>query len=83
MELLNGLTIGRSETSNITPLQQEVLLVWGEEDHVFPVQMAHDLKEVVSKKVRLELIKKASHVPQIEKPDEFNNIVLNFLRQDS
>lgn len=83
MELLNGLSIGKVDTSNISPLQQEVLVLWGEDDNIFPVQMAHELKEVISKKARLELIKEASHVPQIEKPEEFNNIILNFLQPKS
>ncbi|KAK7352594.1 hypothetical protein VNO80_18018 [Phaseolus coccineus] len=78
-ELLKGLTIGKDETSTLSPLQQEVLIVWGEQDQIFPVQMARELKEIISKKARLELIKDASHVPQMEKPREFNNILLNFL----
>ncbi|PNX56336.1 dihydrolipoyllysine-residue acetyltransferase component of acetoin cleaving system-like protein [Trifolium pratense] len=83
MELLGGLSLGKVETSNISPLQQEVLILWGEEDHVFPVQMAHELKEIISKNAKIELIKEASHVPQIEKPEEFNKIILKFLRPSS
>lgn len=49
MELLNGLSIGQVDISNISPLQQEVLVLWGEDDNIFPVQMAHELKEYVSK----------------------------------
>lgn len=79
MELLKGISLGRDDTSNISPLQQEVLIIWGEHDRIFPVQKANELKKVISKKARLELIKDASHVPQIEKPGEFNNIILNFL----
>ncbi|RDX80975.1 mhpC, partial [Mucuna pruriens] len=45
LELLEGLTIGRDDTSNILPLQQEVLVVWGERDQIFPLQLAHELKE--------------------------------------
>ncbi|ESW08890.1 hypothetical protein PHAVU_009G083200 [Phaseolus vulgaris] len=78
-ELLRGVTIGKDETSSLSPLEQEVLIVWGEQDQIFPVQMARELKEIISKKARLELIKEASHVPQMEKPREFNNILLNFL----
>ncbi|XP_019415959.1 PREDICTED: uncharacterized protein LOC109327323 isoform X1 [Lupinus angustifolius] len=82
MELLHGLSLGRDDTSIITPLQQEVLIIWGENDQIFPVHKAHELKEVISNnKVKLELIKNASHVPQIEKPAEFNNIILNFLHR--
>ncbi|KAL5074510.1 hypothetical protein RYX36_013494 [Vicia faba] len=83
MELLRGLSLGKIDTSNISPLQQEVLIIWGEDDKIFPVQMAHELKELISKKARIELIKEASHVPQTEKPEEFNNIILNFLRSSS
>ncbi|XP_004501423.1 uncharacterized protein [Cicer arietinum] len=83
LELLAGLSIGKNDTSNIPPLQQEVLIIWGEDDNIFPVQMAHELKEVISKKARLELIKDASHVPQLEKPAEFNTIILNFLKEAS
>ncbi|MED6213290.1 hypothetical protein PIB30_117269 [Stylosanthes scabra] len=80
MELLKGLSLGREENLNISPLQQEVLIVWGEHDRIFPVQMARELKEIISDKARLEVIKDASHVPQIEKAAEFNNIILNFLK---
>ncbi|XP_027356147.1 uncharacterized protein LOC113865647 [Abrus precatorius] len=83
MELLKGISIGRDDTSKISPLQQEVLIVWGEQDRIFPVQLARELKEVISEKTRLELITEASHVPQLEKPGEFNNIVLNFLQARS
>ncbi|XP_058783088.1 uncharacterized protein LOC131657740 [Vicia villosa] len=83
MELLNGVSLGKIDTSNISSLQQEVLIIWGEDDKIFPVQMAHELKEVISKKAGIKLIKEASHVPQIEKPKEFNNIILNFLHSGS
>ncbi|KAF7830406.1 Monoacylglycerol lipase ABHD6 [Senna tora] len=83
MELLKGLTLGRDDTPNLAPLQQEVLIIWGEHDQIFPVQMATELKKVISKKTKLELIKNASHVPQIEKPREFNKIVLDFLSSPS
>ncbi|XP_054791897.1 uncharacterized protein LOC129297597 isoform X1 [Prosopis cineraria] len=83
MELLKGLTLGRDDAVNLSPLQQEVLIIWGEHDQIFPVKMATELKQVIGKKARLELIKNASHVPQIEKAGEFNKIVLDFLRAGS
>lgn len=49
MELLKAISLGREDTSNLSSLQQEVLIVWGENDRIFPVQMAHELKEYVSK----------------------------------
>jgi len=35
---------------------------------------------VIGEDVKLELIKEAAHVPQIEKPVEFNRIIIKFLQ---
>ncbi|KAI4316457.1 hypothetical protein L6164_024435 [Bauhinia variegata] len=70
LELLEGLTLAKNDVSNISPLQQEVLILWGEHDQIFPLNMASQLQGVIGKKARLELIKEASHLPQIEKPVE-------------
>ncbi|XP_010447272.1 PREDICTED: uncharacterized protein LOC104729938 [Camelina sativa] len=80
VELLKGVTFGRNENLNIDPLSQEVLIVWGDKDQIFPVKMAYELKEVLGDKTKLEIIDNTSHVPQIECAQEFNNIVLRFLK---
>ncbi|KAF8047726.1 hypothetical protein N665_2852s0002 [Sinapis alba] len=78
-ELLEGLSIGRDDKTNVTPLQQDVMLIWGEHDQVFPLKMAHDLKEMLGKKAKLKVIQKTSHIPQTEKPKEFNGTIMSFL----
>ncbi|XWS70168.1 hypothetical protein CRYUN_Cryun03dG0025800 [Craigia yunnanensis] len=46
MELLRGLTLVEgNDTAKLAPLQQDVLVVWGDQDQIFPLQMAHELKE--------------------------------------
>ncbi|KAF8098339.1 hypothetical protein N665_0268s0009 [Sinapis alba] len=80
VELLKGVTLGRDEKLNIDPLSQEVLIIWGDKDQIFPVKMAYELKEILGDKTKLEIIKNTSHVPQIECAQEFNNIVLKFLK---
>ncbi|KAG7545259.1 Alpha/Beta hydrolase fold [Arabidopsis suecica] len=80
IELLKGVTFGRNENLNIDPLSQEVLIVWGDKDQIFPVKMAYELKEILGEKAKLEIIDNTSHVPQIECAQEFNNIVLKFLK---
>ncbi|KAB1219855.1 Epoxide hydrolase 4 [Morella rubra] len=80
MELLKAVTLGKDDTPNVSPLQQEVLIVWGDHDHIFPIEMATELKELLGEKTRLEVMKGTSHVPQIENPKQFNNIVESFLR---
>ncbi|KAF3951709.1 hypothetical protein ACB098_01G090900 [Castanea mollissima] len=79
LELLKGLTLGREDTPNISPLQQEVLIVWGDRDQIFPIEMATELKELLGEKARLEVIENTSHVPQIDCSGQFNNIVKKFL----
>ncbi|KAJ6698259.1 ALPHA/BETA-HYDROLASES SUPERFAMILY PROTEIN [Salix purpurea] len=61
VELLSGLTIGHDGSVNISPLQQDVLLVWGDKDQIFPLEMAKDLQGLIGKNVRLEIIKDTSH----------------------
>ncbi|XP_062098685.1 uncharacterized protein LOC133804545 [Humulus lupulus] len=80
-ELFDGLTIGRDDEAKVVPLDKEVLLVWGDHDQIFPIELTIELKQLLGKKVKLEVIKEASHLPQIEKADEFNKIVNNFLRE--
>lgn len=79
IELLTGLTTEKDDTPQVSALQQDVLLVWGENDRIFPVEMAHELKELLGKKVRLEVIKDTGHVPQLEDTAQFNKIVESFL----
>ncbi|EFH50296.1 predicted protein [Arabidopsis lyrata subsp. lyrata] len=78
-ELLEGLSIGKDDKTNVSPIQQDVMLIWGEQDQVFPLKMAHDLKEMLGIKTTLKIIQKTSHIPQTEKPKEFNGIVMSFL----
>ncbi|KAJ4708921.1 alpha/beta-Hydrolases superfamily protein [Melia azedarach] len=79
MELLKGLSLGRENTVDLSPLEQEVLIVWGDQDQIFPLKMAAELKQLLGKKARLEIIENTSHVPQIENSGFFNNIVKDFL----
>ncbi|XP_040997618.1 4,5:9,10-diseco-3-hydroxy-5,9,17-trioxoandrosta-1(10),2-diene-4-oate hydrolase-like [Juglans microcarpa x Juglans regia] len=83
MELLKGLTLGRDDKANISPLLQEVLIVWGDCDKIFPLEMATELKVLLGGKTRLEVIKNTSHVPQIECPGQFNNVIRCFLTGSS
>ncbi|KAF5181150.1 alpha/beta-Hydrolases superfamily protein [Thalictrum thalictroides] len=63
----------------ISPLQQEVLIVWGECDKIFPFKKALELKELLGDESRLEVIKNTSHMPHGEDSKKFNDIVMKFL----
>ncbi|KAI3889052.1 hypothetical protein MKX03_012485 [Papaver bracteatum] len=79
LQLLKGLTIGKDNTIEISSLPQQVLILWGERDGIFPVEKAYELKELLGDKVTMEVIKKTSHEPQLENPKILNGIVMKFL----
>ncbi|KAI3965425.1 hypothetical protein MKX01_042906 [Papaver californicum] len=79
LELLKGTIVGKEDVISILPLQQEVLLVWGEDDPIFPLEKGYELKELIGDKVSMEVMLKTSHTPQIENPKQFNDIVMKFL----
>ncbi|CAK7352752.1 unnamed protein product [Dovyalis caffra] len=79
VELLRGLTIGQDDAVNISSLQQDVMLVWGDKDQIFPLRMAKELQKLIGKNVKLEIVMNTSHVPQIENAAEFNQIIKTFL----
>lgn len=76
--LFKGITVG-TDKFQVTPLSQEVLIVWGEHDQLFPVDKAYSIQRSLDGNARVEIIKKTGHAPQLEDPARFNNIMLDFL----
>ncbi len=62
-------------------LSAPVLVVWGEEDRVFPVTQAVDAARDAPS-VRLAVIPGCGHWPQMERAEEFNNLLLDFLERE-
>lgn len=60
-------------------IRQRTLILWGEEDRVFPAQVGRDLQRAIAGST-LELIPKAGHLPQWERPDVVNPYILKFLQ---
>jgi 4,5:9,10-diseco-3-hydroxy-5,9,17-trioxoandrosta-1(10),2-diene-4-oate hydrolase len=64
----------------VQDVQAETLIVWGKNDRVIPSEHA-----VLGKKnmlhAELHTIGKCGHMPQVEHPDEFNRVVLEFLER--
>jgi pimeloyl-ACP methyl ester carboxylesterase len=57
-----------------------VLLVWGTEDSITPPVIAHDFKEQIPH-AELHFIRECGHAPNIERPEELNRIVEQFLKK--
>nr|CAB3454937.1 unnamed protein product [Digitaria exilis] len=78
-ELIKGITLGNKDKFQLTPLPQEVLVLWGEHDQIFPIEKAFEVARKLGANARLEVIKDTGHMPQEEDPKRFNEAVLNFL----
>ncbi len=67
------------------PLQvsQPSLLVWGREDRVFPLEIASRLQAFLAPSSLLHVIEEAAHAPNLERPKEFNRVVMEYLAGNS
>jgi pimeloyl-ACP methyl ester carboxylesterase len=71
--------IADQERSELSGLDVPVLLVWGERDRVFPLdEFGRPLKETLPR-AKLVIVKQAGHGVYLEKPDEFNKLLLDFV----
>jgi len=61
-------------------LKMPVLIVWGNDDRIIPVAHARIALEKIPG-ARLELFDNCGHMPMLECPDKFNQLVLDFLAQ--
>jgi abhydrolase domain-containing protein 14 len=73
--------ITEQEKSKLSGLDIPVLLIWGEQDSVFPLdEYGRPLKETLPC-AKLVIVKQAGHGAYLEKPDEFNEHLLDFLSE--
>ncbi len=64
---------------HLTQIQAPTLIMWGKQDRVIPVSYA----ETAANKIpdaKLHLFNNCGHWPYLEYPDDFNRLVLEFLR---
>lgn len=69
----------RNFAPRIRTITQRTLILWGEEDRVFPVKAGTLLHELISQSTFIA-IPQAAHIPQWERPDEVNPHLLRFLQ---
>jgi 4,5:9,10-diseco-3-hydroxy-5,9,17-trioxoandrosta-1(10),2-diene-4-oate hydrolase len=56
------------------------LIVWGAEDRLLPVRQAHAAAARLPHS-RMQILPECGHCPQMEKPEEFNRLLLDFLAE--
>lgn len=67
-----------SDFSNFKNLNMPVLIIWGSTDSVTPLEQGEKLRGLIPDSV-LKIIEGVGHIPYIEDPVQFNNILINSL----
>ncbi|XP_044969646.1 uncharacterized protein LOC123429700 [Hordeum vulgare subsp. vulgare] len=78
-ELIKAISLGNKDKFQLTPLPQQVLVLWGEHDQIFPIEKAFQVTRQLGANVRLEILKNTGHMPHEEDTKKFNEALLNFL----
>jgi len=63
---------------NLHKIRQPVLIIWGEDDRVFPLKHAYYSKKKMPNS-KLYIMKQCGHIANLEKFEEFNRVVTDFL----
>ncbi|MHB8652374.1 MAG: alpha/beta fold hydrolase [Terriglobia bacterium] len=66
------------EDSKVGSIRASTLLIWGRNDAVVPMEVGERFQKAIAGS-KLVLIDHCGHVPQIEKPAEFNKVLTEFL----
>jgi pimeloyl-ACP methyl ester carboxylesterase len=66
---------------NLGKITVPTLIVWGKQDRLRPIAHADVAKEGIPN-AQLHVFDPCGHLPPIEYPDEFNNLLLEFLAED-
>jgi pimeloyl-ACP methyl ester carboxylesterase len=64
--------------NNLGNIKIPTLIIWGREDRLFPVGHACFAREKIPDSY-LYIFERCGHMPNFERPGEFNSVVLNFL----
>ncbi|KAK2662968.1 hypothetical protein Ddye_001542 [Dipteronia dyeriana] len=77
-ELIHSILTGR-KLSNLPKIKQPTLIVWGEQDQIFPLELGHRLKRHIGESAALVTIRDAGHAVNLEKPKDFLKHLKSFL----
>ncbi|CAK9154268.1 unnamed protein product [Ilex paraguariensis] len=77
-ELIRAIPKDR-KLSDLTKITQPTLIVWGDQDKIFPLELGHRLKRHLGEKAQLVIIKNTGHAFIYEKPRLCHKHLKSFL----
>lgn len=64
----------------LSAVTAQTLIIWGEQDGILSIELARELHQALPNS-ELHILPDAGHNPMWESPEEFNELVLRFLRE--
>ncbi|XP_076939653.1 uncharacterized protein LOC143608522 [Bidens hawaiensis] len=77
-ELLEGLIVSNKDTI-VPEFKQRIHLLWGENDQIFKMELAQNMKRQLGENTSVEGIDKAGHLVHIERPCVYTRCLKKFL----
>lgn len=79
--VMAGIMVGNQwEDANVGSLHAPTLVLWGRDDALTPLALGERFQKAIPG-AKLTVLDECGHIPQIEKPLEFNKALLDFLAQ--
>jgi pimeloyl-ACP methyl ester carboxylesterase len=76
-----GALLDHSYRDELERIDMPVLIVWGRNDMLVPRGDAREYEELIGANARRVMFEDTGHVPMIERPNEFNALVAEFLAE--
>jgi 2-hydroxy-6-oxonona-2,4-dienedioate hydrolase len=73
-----GFATPQFEDGKLSSIHAPTLVVWGRQDELIPLASGENLRDGITG-AKLVVFEQCGHVPQLEKPAEFNQALLEFL----
>jgi pimeloyl-ACP methyl ester carboxylesterase len=73
-----GFATPQFEDGKLSSIHSPTLVVWGRQDELIPLASGEKLRDGITG-AKLVVFEQCGHVPQLEKPAEFNQALLEFL----
>ncbi|KAJ4841724.1 hypothetical protein Tsubulata_003008 [Turnera subulata] len=77
-ELIESILKGRN-LANLPKITQRTLIIWGDQDQIFPLELGYRLKSHIGERAQLVIINNAGHAVNLEKSKEFFKHLKSFL----
>ncbi|CAL9084331.1 unnamed protein product, partial [Musa textilis] len=78
-EMLEALVISSQEAKCPSLQQERILLLWGENEKIFNLELVKNIKGQLGEKATLKTIEKAGHLVHLERPCVYNRCLKEFL----